>query len=554
SPSNGHGFTPSTADYREKEDMYDEIIRLKKSLQAHKSDNQQLKVKLRRLEEDNTKREKQIEELLDPTKGSAYTRSFVDKRKEGSVVVNGLKQRILKLEQQCREKENALSKLQSELRTTNLEELKITVETYFQEIQRLKILLEAAEKNGEPMLPEAAEGAESAVHRLSEALKELQREIRAAQRGAQHGRSCRRPESRLLGYREWSKQRLLRRLLEVETVGQRLEDSRRHAHSAKRRSQVEQEVQAGPTEVQGVATATEAAVSVGTMTEDVEESSGLKELLSQLDDELRQLRTQKEDLEKETECWKAEQIQERDQEKQQHKEELEQLMAQIQTLEERMKPAASAEDSATAPAGAPLEERGEVDAAGTEEEGGGEGLPGEKSRSESASVIQRTWREHRERLCVWPVVKDLVMLQSALRGHLSRESQLQGLPRELQNKVPAAHSPAPAVEATNPNTAGGQRDAAALTLVQSAFRGHLARCTPETNRMGNASPVPRGARSAHPSARTDDEEEEPGLSSSANPSRTDSKTASPLPAAAVDSDDSDDIIVSPSRPLRSREV
>lgn len=79
------------------------------SLQAHKSDNQQLKVKLRRLEEDNAKREKQIEELLDPTKvrvcckfswikmlkvfknffcvqGSEYTRSLVDKKKDGSVV------------------------------------------------------------------------------------------------------------------------------------------------------------------------------------------------------------------------------------------------------------------------------------------------------------------------------------------------------------------------------------------------------------------------------------------------------------------------------------
>lgn len=102
------GFAPSTADYREKEDMYDEIIRLKKvskvteeqrknshsrgvvglplcllclgvngfavapqSLQAHKSDNQQLKVKLRRLEEDTAKREKQIEELLDPAKVGA---------------------------------------------------------------------------------------------------------------------------------------------------------------------------------------------------------------------------------------------------------------------------------------------------------------------------------------------------------------------------------------------------------------------------------------------------------------------------------------------------
>ena len=38
------------------------------SLHAQKSDNQQMKAKVRRLEEDNAKREKQIEELLDPTK------------------------------------------------------------------------------------------------------------------------------------------------------------------------------------------------------------------------------------------------------------------------------------------------------------------------------------------------------------------------------------------------------------------------------------------------------------------------------------------------------
>lgn len=45
-----------------------EFVVTLQSLQAHKSDNQQLKVKLRRLEEDHAKREKQIEELLDPTK------------------------------------------------------------------------------------------------------------------------------------------------------------------------------------------------------------------------------------------------------------------------------------------------------------------------------------------------------------------------------------------------------------------------------------------------------------------------------------------------------
>lgn len=36
-------------------------------------------------------------------------------------------------------------------------------------------------------------------------------------------------------------------------------------------------------------------------------------------DELRQLRTEKDDLQKETECWKAEQIKERDEEKERHK-------------------------------------------------------------------------------------------------------------------------------------------------------------------------------------------------------------------------------------------
>lgn len=64
---------------------------------------------------------------------------------------------------------------------------------------------------------------------------------------------------------------------------QRLEDSRRHTHSAKRRGRLEQEVQTMPTDIQGFTMATEAVVSVGTMTEELDEVSGLKELLSQLE-------------------------------------------------------------------------------------------------------------------------------------------------------------------------------------------------------------------------------------------------------------------------------
>uniref|UniRef100_A0A8C2W8G2 IQ domain-containing protein E n=2 Tax=Cyclopterus lumpus TaxID=8103 RepID=A0A8C2W8G2_CYCLU len=555
--SGSNGFTGSTGDPREKEDMYDEIIRLKKSLQAQKSDNQQMKARLRRLEEDNTKRERQIEELLDPTKGSEYTRSLVDKKKDGSVVLNGLKQRILKLEQQCREKENALSKLQSELRTTNLEELTITVETYFDEIQRLRMLLHAAEKSSrvESKCSQRQQKAlSSTVHRLSENQKRLQQENAALREELDTDG----PAGGIKGYREWSKQRLLRRLLEVE---KRLEDGRGHAQSAKRNGRLDREVQATPTEILGFTMATEAAVSVGTNTEEGEELSGLRGRLGQLekegaelqerlsskDDELRQSKTEREETEAESQRWRAELTNERDTERQQHQQELVQLLARIQTLEDRSKPAqaelpslsaTSPEDHEDTRAGAGPEEGGEGDTGSREEEGGGgEEEELKKEREKSALVIQTNWREHRNR--------DIVQLQSALRAHLLRESQLKDLLRETRNK---------AVEATNrsdaASSAGGDFDAVALTMVQSAFRGHLARCSRAIESSGFSVPslmgnnVPtlaaRRARSTHTPSTTDQTELR--------------CTAESGGAAGVESDDSDDIIVSPSRPLRSREV
>ncbi|TNN43650.1 IQ domain-containing protein E [Liparis tanakae] len=504
--SGSNGFSGSTGDPREKEDMYDEIIQLKKSLQAQKSDNQQMKARLRRLEEDNAKREKQIEELLDPTKGSEYTRSFVDKKKEGSVVLNGLKQRILKLEQQCREKENALSKLQSELRTTNLEELKITVETYFDE---------------------------------------------------------------------------------------RLEDGRGPAQSAKLSGRLDREVQTTPTEILGFTMATEAAVSVGTNTEEGEELSGLRERLGQSekegvelqerlsskDDELRRARTEREESEAEARRWRAEQTDERDKEGQQHQQELAQLLARIQTLEERSRPAQAElpslpgtspevhEDTrvGAGPEGGGERLTGKREEEEEEEEGGGGGEEElKREREKSALVIQTNWREHRNR--------DVVLLQSALRAHLLRESRLTDLLRETQNK---------AAEATNrsdaASSAGGDLDVVALTMVQSAFRGHLARCSRATESpgfsvpslMGNEEPTlsARRAPSTHTASTTDGgkkgQEEDPWLSSSSHSSRMTPPTGQPEPrrtaasaaAAGPGSDDSDDdIIVSPSRPLRSREV
>lgn len=124
-----------------------------------------------------------------------------------------------------------------------------------------------------------------------------------------------------LGYREWSKQRLLRRLLELEKVRgscnwwlaqqltsdlnthraelhhrltpvfsyQRPEDGRRPAPSGKSSGRLDQEVEATPAEILRFTMATEAVVSVGTNTEEGEEDSDLRERLSQSEKERAEL-------------------------------------------------------------------------------------------------------------------------------------------------------------------------------------------------------------------------------------------------------------------------
>nr|XP_004569073.2 IQ domain-containing protein E [Maylandia zebra] len=580
--SASNGLTLVTSDFMKKEDMYDEIIHLKKSLHEQKSDNQQMKAKIRRLEEDNAKREKQIESLLDPTKGSEYTRSLVDRKREGSVVINGLRQRILKLEQQCREKENALSKLQSELRATNLEELKIRVKSYFEEIQRLRMLLEAAEKScrAESKCSQRQQKAlSSTVHRLTENLEQLQQE-NVALREELNTDS---PAGGAKDYREWSKQRLLRRLLEVE---KRLEDSKRHAQSPKSAILLDKEVQTTLTESLAFTMATEAVVSRGTLTDEREEVSELRERLSQLeeekmaleellssrDDELKQLKAEREKLEKATKQWKAEQKKLHDEERRQHKQELKQLRTLIQTLEEENSKLAQAELSSLPPTlaeetqGSTGVREGEERDTGSKEEaeGGEESVTddGEKEEMEKAALdIQICWREHRNR--------DTVMLQSALRGHLFRDSQLKELPEDALNQVEKSSN-----FSDEASSVGDTLDDDALTMIQSACRGHLARCSLAQERsvpslMENNFPTlaPRGSALPHPPSKKDaaslsDDGEEEGVKKNTRPASNISASRKTLTKAqsesrdidedaAFYSDDSDDIIVSPSRPSRS---
>ncbi|KAL1763445.1 IQ domain-containing protein E isoform X1, partial [Sigmodon hispidus] len=88
--------------------MYDEIIELKKSLHMQKSDVDLMRTKLRRLEEENNRKDRQIEQLLDPGRGPDFVRTLAEKKSDTGWVITGLKQRIFRLEQQCKEKDNTI--------------------------------------------------------------------------------------------------------------------------------------------------------------------------------------------------------------------------------------------------------------------------------------------------------------------------------------------------------------------------------------------------------------------------------------------------------------
>ncbi|XP_033022865.1 IQ domain-containing protein E [Lacerta agilis] len=222
------GYIPGTPDYKEKEDMYDEIIELKKTIQAQKSEADRMKTKLRRLEEENNRKDKQIEQLLDPSRWSEFGWVRAEQKNDTSSMLNGLKQKILKLEQQCKEKDNTINKLQTDVKSTNVEEMKIALQTYYEEIQRLQTLLAKTKTVQRKSPPESKQQKvlNAAILQLSRSIKELQDENRKLKADLEHAMSSSPASGRAKNYTEWSRQRLVRRISRLEKKMDEMQNGR----------------------------------------------------------------------------------------------------------------------------------------------------------------------------------------------------------------------------------------------------------------------------------------------------------------------------------------
>ncbi|XP_070340224.1 IQ domain-containing protein E isoform X12 [Equus asinus] len=563
--SSKQGHVPGTLVYREKEDMYDEIIELKK-------------------------------------------------------VVNGLKQRILKLEQQCKEKDNAINKLQTDIKTTNLEEMRIAMETYYEEIHRLQTLLATSEPTGKKPPVEKKIGLKrqkkmsSALLSLSRSVQELTEENQSLKedldrvlsssptvsktkgicpRATQGGRH----EER--GYMEWSKPRLLRRISELEKKISLMESPKSPASEV---------VQAGfPADSSSSSTVhrqprsdrqEEGERLRGAVKSLKGERNALQSQLQEKELEVKQLLQTKADLQKELENMKEGEKERREREEA-LREEIQTLTKKFQELVELKKeekddtpevtPESQEEPQPSRLASSPAQQDAEPQASG---EGSRAPSPGSEGRRDTAArLLQSRWKVYRHKKKKSALDEVATVLQAAFRGHLARAkllsskacgSESPSVPSLPSQKSPLPCSASPVVEAEGDP---GQEEA--ITVIQSVFRAHLAqaRLSAASHRAATAAPPRRRSALAAPrepssppcpAASPGQEDSEvssgetvegpaaedeaprpwgPGEPAAPQPCSAESSPAglqpmAPPPPDDVHSDDSDEIVMAPSLPTR----
>ncbi|XP_053897270.1 IQ domain-containing protein E isoform X4 [Malaclemys terrapin pileata] len=469
--SSSNGYIPGTPDYKEKEDMYDEIIELKKTIQVQKSEGDQMKTKIRRLEKENNRKDRQIEQLLDPSRGSDFAQTLVEKN-DTRWVINGLKQKILKLEQQCKEKDNTINKFQTDVKTTNLEEMRIAMETYYEEIHHLQTLLAKSEAVGKKSLPESRESQKrlkvlnAAVLRLSKNIKELQDENKSLKADLDRVLSNSPASSKTKNYSEWSRQRLMRRISELEKEVHEMENNRLQS-SANGTSPLlalppSASVQLDQPDTQEPDPLEECEHLRGLVKKLKGDRSALQNQLASKYSEVKQLQQAKTELERELQ--KLQEMEKEKSEKEETlREEIQSLTHKVRELEAELHEdkRQTADDTMETP------NKGKED----------------NRKEQAAKLIQSQWKAYRNKKEEIALDQAAVVIQAAFRGHLARQKLL--LNNTLSRKSPTMHSLGNKVTAGGPNMSHGssslslssdfKEDEEVVTFIQSVFRAHLAR-------------------------------------------------------------------------------
>ncbi|XP_062999704.1 IQ domain-containing protein E [Elgaria multicarinata webbii] len=533
------GYVPGTPVYKEKEDMYDEIIELKKTIQAQKCEADRMKTKLRRLEEENSRKNKQIEQLLDPSKSSELGWLRTELKNDSSMVISGLKQKILRLEQQCKEKDKTINKLQTDVKSTDVEEMRIALQTYYEEIQRLQTLLAKSKTVQRKSPPESEQQKvlNAAVRQLSRSIRELRDENQALKVDLGQALSSSPTCSKATNYTGWSSQRLVRRISELE---KKMNEKQKGG------------LQLSETSMSPSLTPLASAQldqTVAKESDPPEEFEHLRKLVKKLKSQRAALQNQLAVKE----------------------EEIQQLTEKVRELEENQGTICrQAGIDATEPSNQSQQEfhsSSQQSHPARVLNYGGSNLvlsppysSERQQKEEAARVIQRQWKAYKTKIKGVALDKVAVVLQAAFRGHLARQKLLSNnVQSRNSSDIPSAGNKNPGLSHGSSSlhvAADCTAEQEAWRLTQSVFGAHVTR-TQLGGRPLISSP---GSERESPAACSEEEKPvwslfkySPLVFTSAVPATSSQNQLQPPPSPPADeahSDDSDDIITVLTSPVK----
>lgn len=460
------------------------------------------------------------------------------------------------------------------------------METYYEEIHRLQTLLASSESTGKKPAGDRKTGVKrqkkmsSALLSLSRSVQELTEENQSLKEDLDRVLSSSPTIGKVKGYVEWSKPRLLRRIAELEKKINSMESSKAHTADVGKPTPLAPSASTSPVHRQPPADCQEDLARLQGAVKSLKGERGtLQAQLLDKDVELRQLLKAKADLEKQLESAREGERQRREQE-QAWREEIQALTTKLQELQEtgegeRGDPAQAglqAQERPASPASSRLSPQDPE--AGASGEGDSRALSpcAEGRRDAAARVLQAQWRLYKHKKKKTALDEVAVVLQAAFRGHLARAQLLSrqgrspeppGGPGRPPQDSPTPHSPSPV-------TPRERSSEAAIIVVQSVLRGHLARArlSATSQRAGSAASAsnrpasaPRGTTSPgpHRTASPGEDGEASGLEATedleqpATPQARSARSSPPglQPGDDVDSDDSDAVVIAPLLPRKT---
>ena len=152
--------------YQDKEQLYDETLRLKKDMNCYRDQNTQLKTQVLKYQKDLAVKENYIKELLsqlNAQQGSTDSLTRLKKIALESHLIPALKAQIKQLRGAQKDSSKELDTIRRNVKYTKIYELEAEIHTYAEECKRLRMLLSAANQGRSSFGPERLSGSHIAV-------------------------------------------------------------------------------------------------------------------------------------------------------------------------------------------------------------------------------------------------------------------------------------------------------------------------------------------------------------------------------------------------------